>query len=104
MADILAAARDDDSRFRPPGPIVHDRFDWWFGSFMPRCMVSLLPRLPDSLQFRLVERDLVLLDVDAALVIDVLPDALPATESWKGVRHRRRRAADTGWGIFRGES
>jgi hypothetical protein len=35
-----------------------------------------LPALPDVLEYRLVGRDLVLLDVEARLVVDILRDAL----------------------------
>jgi hypothetical protein len=86
-ADILAAQGDDDRRPAPSRPIVHDRFDWGAGSFMAFCILEVLPELPKELQFRFVGRDLVLVDIDADLVIDVLPDALPATESWEGMRY-----------------
>jgi hypothetical protein len=85
VADILAAERNDDRVPLPPRPIVHDQFDWGAGSFMPACVLSVLPLLPDLLQFRMVQRDLVLVDMSADLVVDVLPDALPPSESWEGV-------------------
>ena len=85
VADILADERDDERAPLPPRPIVHDQFDWSAGSFMPACVLSVLPLLPDLLQFRFVQRDLVLVDISADLVVDVLPDALPPIESWKGV-------------------
>ena len=86
-ADILAAKGEDDERLALSRPIVHDQFDWGAGSFMAWCILEALPELPEELQFRFIERDLVLVDIDADLVIDVLPDALPATESWRGVRY-----------------
>ena len=85
VADILADERDDERAPLPPRPIVHDHFDWSWGSFMPACVLSVLPPLPDQLQYRFVQRDLVLVDIGADLVVDVLPDALPASESWTGV-------------------
>ena len=39
---------------------------------------AVLPALPDELRFRFVNRDLVLVDVHADLVVDILRDALPA--------------------------
>ena len=39
---------------------------------------AVLPALPDELRYRFVDRDLVLLDVHADLVVDILRDALPA--------------------------
>ena len=84
LAEILAAESDDDQRPLPPRAIVHDRFDWSRGSFMPSCLLRVLPVLPDELQYRFVQHDLVLVDIDADLVVDVLTDALPVGESWKG--------------------
>ena len=57
---------------------------------MAFCMFTVLPVLPDELQYRFVERDLVLVDIDADLVVDVLSDALPAGESWTGIRYARQ--------------
>jgi hypothetical protein len=88
---ILAAERNDARLPAPPRPLVHDRFDWEAGSFMSICMFTVLPVLPDELQYRFVERDLVLVDIDADLVVDVLPDALPPGESWTGIRYARPR-------------
>ena len=85
--DIIAAQRDDARAPLPPRPIVHDQFDWGGGSFMPACVLTVLPLLPDQLEFRFVQRDLVLLDIGSDLVVDVLPDALPPGESWDGVRY-----------------
>jgi hypothetical protein len=86
VAGILAAERDDDQPL-PPRPIVHDRFDWSGGSFMPACVLRALPPLPDELQFRFVQRDLALVDIGADLIVDVVPDALAPGESWQGVRY-----------------
>ena len=91
VADILAAERDDDHVGPLPRPLVHDRLDWERGSFMPWCVLRELPLIPDELQFRFVEHDLVLIDIDASLVVDVLPNALPARGSWKGLHFADRR-------------
>jgi hypothetical protein len=45
---------------------------------MPTAIIQALPEVPWPLQYRFVYRDLVLLDVDAGLVVDILPDALEA--------------------------
>ena len=89
-ADIRAAKDEDDRRPALSRPIVHDQFDWGAGSFMAFCILAVLPELPEALQFRFVERDLVLVDIDADLIIDVLPDALPPGESWTKIRYARR--------------
>jgi len=36
----------------------------------------VLPALPPELQYRMVGRDLVLVDVHASLIVDILPQAL----------------------------
>jgi len=59
-------------------PAVNGSFDWRFGAMMPVDIMAVLPDLPWPLQYRFVCRDLVLLDIDAGLIVDVLPDALTA--------------------------
>jgi len=44
----------------------------------PPTLLASLPPLPEDVEYRLVGRALLLRDVTANLVIDVLPDALPA--------------------------
>jgi hypothetical protein len=58
-------------------PTVNHRFSWQLGTAMPACLLDALPKLPKGLQYRLVGRDLILLDIDANLVVDILPAALP---------------------------
>ena len=55
---------------------VNGNFDWRFGGMMPAALIDALPNLPWPLQYRFACRNLVLLDVDAGLIVDVLPDAL----------------------------
>ena len=43
---------------------------------MPADVIVALPALPDVLQYRFVGRDLVLVDIEADLIVDVLPRAL----------------------------
>jgi hypothetical protein len=62
----------------PPLLTVNATFDWRFGAMMPTAIIQALPEVPWPLQYRFVYRDLVLLDVDAGLVVDILPDALEA--------------------------
>ena len=100
LAEILAVESDDEQRLLPPRAIVHDRFDWSRGSFMPSCLLGVLPVLPDELQFRFVQRDLVLVDIDADLIVDVLADALPVGESWKGVHYAASILPDRGLTIL----
>ena len=56
---------------------VNGRFDWNLDAVMPPFLIQALPPLPPELQYRLVGCDLVLVDIAAGLVIDLLPAALP---------------------------
>ena len=44
---------------------------------MPPSLLMALPQLPRELDYRIVGRDLVLHDVNADLVVDIIPNALP---------------------------
>ena len=57
--------------------VVNERFPWAVNEVMWPSVVRSLPVLPPELEYRFIGRDLVLLDVDADLVVDVLPEALP---------------------------
>lgn len=48
---------------------------------MPPTLLLKLPKLPKELQYRIVGRNLVLLDTEPNLVVDLLPDAIPATSN-----------------------
>lgn len=58
-------------------PEVNARVRWSHGSFMPASLLDVLPALPLELQYRFIGPDLVLIDVGAGLVVDVLREALP---------------------------
>jgi hypothetical protein len=45
--------------------------------FMPPQFLRLLPQLPEDIRYRFANRDLLLVDLHANMVVDVLPDALP---------------------------
>jgi hypothetical protein len=44
---------------------------------MPPSLLKVLPRLPKELEYRILGRDLVLRDVDASLILDYIPVAVP---------------------------
>ena len=46
----------------------------------PATLLPMLPRLPEQLEYRVVGRYLILRDVEANLIIDFMPNALPAVE------------------------
>jgi hypothetical protein len=66
----------DDEGGWPP-LTVNGAFPWLAGNAMWPFMIETLPALPAELEYRFVGRDLVLLDVRAELVVDILPAALP---------------------------
>jgi hypothetical protein len=55
---------------------VNGTFLWLFGTAMFPCVIEALPPLPPELQYRIVGNDLVLIDVHASLIVDILPNAL----------------------------
>jgi hypothetical protein len=46
---------------------------------LPPTLLLKFPKLPDQVAYRIVGRDLILLDVEANLVIDRIPDIFPET-------------------------
>lgn len=62
-------------------PEVNTGYPQWATHEMPFVLLSALPALPAGIQYRLIDHDLLLWDVDANLIIDVLPDALPRAGS-----------------------
>ena len=46
---------------------------------MPPSLLMKLPTLPRELEYRIVNRDLILRDTAPNLVVDILPDAIPAS-------------------------
>lgn len=61
----------------PQPAVVNERFPWPGGDPLWPLLLWELPPLPRELEYRFVDRDLVLLDVAADLVVDVLPAVLP---------------------------
>lgn len=66
----------------PVHPKVHDQLPDWASQTMPVVLLLRLPVLPEDVQYRIVDRDLVLLDTHANLIIDVLPDAFAPPHSF----------------------
>jgi hypothetical protein len=60
----------------PPPPVVNGRFWWSMAVATPACVLAALPPLPGELQYRFVGEHLVLVDIDANLIVDVLLDVL----------------------------
>ena len=45
---------------------------------MPPDVLRLLPKLEEGMEFRFVDRHLILLDVKSHLIVDVIDNAMPA--------------------------
>lgn len=72
-------------------PVVNGRFRWRTAASTPPCVLAVLPPLPGPLQFRFVGTDLVLLDITANLIVDILPGVMDT-----GAVTDTRPAATTG--------
>lgn len=75
--EILADINQD----RLPGmpePVVNGEFPWGAGATMWPSLLQALPPLPRELEYRFWDRHLVLVDVHANMVVDILENALPA--------------------------
>ena len=78
----LLAVINEDWETPLPAAVVHGR--WPDGipfPTMPPYLLAALPRLPPELEYRFINRDLVLRDIDANLIIDFVPEAIPVS-SW----------------------
>lgn len=54
---------------------VNDTMPWRVSGAMPAAILAVLPALPPELQYRFVGADLLLIDIHAALIVDILRDA-----------------------------
>lgn len=75
-ADVINAGRVDGVDYRRILLRVNDTFPWMLGVAMFPCVIEALPPLPPELQYRIVGTDLLLIDVHAILIVDILPSAL----------------------------
>jgi hypothetical protein len=73
---IWSAGLEDDADSPEHPAAVNATVDWSRASAMPADLLAALPRLPAGLEYRFVGADLALVDVDAGLIVDVLPDVL----------------------------
>lgn len=74
----LIAEMVEDTEGTPPRVMVNEQFAWLHGNVMLTCVLEALPPLPPELEYRFVGADLVLIDVHADMVVDILRDVLPA--------------------------
>ena len=77
-AELLSGLSEETSSTSLRGMIVNGPFEWAASGQTPPAILAALPVLPDPLEYKLVRRALLLVDVEADLVVDILPHALPA--------------------------
>jgi hypothetical protein len=77
-ADVLEEERADgaQSDMKKKKLKVNDNCSWSSATAMLACVLEALPPLPPELAYRMAGADLVLIDVGASLVVDILPSAL----------------------------
>ena len=76
LAPVLAGIDDDGTG--GPAPKVHLRLPVSAQmATMPPSLLNVLPPLPKELEYRIIGSYLVLRDVDASLIIDYIPAAVP---------------------------
>ncbi|HUQ86812.1 MAG TPA: hypothetical protein VM096_04580 [Vicinamibacterales bacterium] len=76
LGSVLATI--DDEEPGPKGPAVHMRFPAASPmATMPPSLLAVLPKLPKELEYRIIGNYLILRDVDAALILDIIPAAVP---------------------------
>ena len=76
MRKVLAAI--DDEKPTVLAPKIHLRFPGASQmATMPASLLAVLPPLPKELEYRIIGRFLVLRDIDAALIVDYIPDLIP---------------------------
>lgn len=85
---MIATHEDRDELGRA---VVNERWPGSAVTTMPPDLLAVLPPLPSALEYRFVHRDLVLWDVRADLIVDVLRDAIPLQGGERGTVRRARR-------------
>lgn len=81
-ADIYRSAEADGIFPSSTGLRINGTFPWLLATAMFPCVIAALPPLPSELQYRIVGNDLLLIDVHASLIVDILPELLPGTTFW----------------------
>lgn len=80
VAALVAEMGEDEEPGAAP-PVVNRPFPWNSGNAIWPSVLAVLPPLPAELEYRFVGVDLVLIDIPANLVVDVLEGALPVRGS-----------------------
>ena len=75
---VRETTKDAEAELPDFTPVVNDVYPPThpLGTF-PATLLKVLPPLPDELEYRFVTHHLILRDVEANLIVDVLPNAVP---------------------------
>ena len=79
LADLMAYLREEAEWEPVAPPAVNSRFPWHIGSGMPPCLFKVLPPLPPELEYRLLGPHLILVDLHADMIVDLIPGVLDET-------------------------
>lgn len=94
LADVKEELDEGKTSGQRPTLGINARFAWGSGSAMPLEILLALPALPKAaLEYTFVNRDLLLVDAEADLVIDILPDAVQRHDYVRGKDGADSRAA-----------
>lgn len=78
--DVRVAELADIEHLGPVALTVNASFPWAIAAGMVPVILDALPPLPPELEYRVVGTDLILIDVHAGLIVDILPYALAYSE------------------------
>lgn len=81
--DLRADELADTGLVGAPVLKVNGSFPWKLAAGMNPAILQALPPLPPELQYRMVRTDLVLIDVHADLIVDILPYAIADSEDMR---------------------
>jgi hypothetical protein len=74
--EFLEMITEEDARSMPP-PCVNGGYPGDAMTTMPALLLQLLPALPRGVEYRFIDRDLILWDPHANLIVDFISNALP---------------------------
>jgi hypothetical protein len=78
VAELFHEMNEDGEPWKPA--VVNGRFSWRTAAATPPYVLAVLPTLPEELQYRFVGPDLVLVDIVANFIVDVLPEVLDVAQ------------------------
>ena len=83
-SELVDEMNEGGSRWLPA--VVNGRFSWKTAAATPPHVIAVLPDLPAELQYRFVGPDLVLVDIAASIIVDILPSVLDLSPPQSGAQ------------------